>query len=77
MSEDCPLTHEVFAVGYGRVSRVFIGMSPPWFHEGEAAFASLEDIRDNLETIMSTDGFTIPKNTVDEMAPVFAHLKGE
>jgi NAD(P)-dependent dehydrogenase (short-subunit alcohol dehydrogenase family) len=77
VSEDCPLTHEVFAVGYGRVSRVFIGMSPPWFHEGEAAFASLEDIRDNLETIMSTDGFTIPKNTMDEMAPVFAHLKGE
>ena len=76
VSEACDLTHEVFAVGYGRVSRVFIGMAPPWFHEGDG-FASLEDIRDNLASIMNTDGFTIPKNTMDEMAPVFARLQGK
>jgi len=77
VSEACDLTHEVFAVGYGRVSRVFIGMSPPWFHEGEGGLPSLEDVRDNLDTIMSTDGFIIPKNTMDEMAPVFARLTGD
>jgi NAD(P)-dependent dehydrogenase (short-subunit alcohol dehydrogenase family) len=76
VSEESDLTHEIFAVGHGRVSRVFIGLGAPWFHEGEGV-ASLEDIRDNLDTIMKTDGFIIPKNVVDEIRPVMEKLAGK
>jgi hypothetical protein len=74
VSEACNLTHEIFAVGHGRVSRVFIGLGAPWFHDGEDV-ATLEDIRDNLDTIMETDGFIIPQNVVDEIRPVMERLK--
>lgn len=73
VSESCDLTHEIFAVSHGRVSRIFVGLAPPWFHEGED-FPSLEDVRDNLDTIMQTEGFTIPKNVMDEMKPVYEKL---
>jgi len=75
VSEACALSHEVFAVGYGRVARVFLGLAPSWFHEGEG-FASLEDVRDNLDTIMKTEGFIIPKSVVDEVMPVYERLQG-
>ena len=35
------------------------------------------NIRDNLDTIMETDGFIIPKNVVDEIRPVMEKLAGK
>jgi NAD(P)-dependent dehydrogenase (short-subunit alcohol dehydrogenase family) len=75
VSEACELTHEIFAVSHGRVSRIFIGLGQPWFHDGED-FPTLEDIRDNLDTIMKTDGFIIPKNVMDEIKPIYEKLQG-
>jgi NAD(P)-dependent dehydrogenase (short-subunit alcohol dehydrogenase family) len=73
VSEACELSHEVFTVGYGRVARVFLGLAPSWFHQNEG-FATLEDFRDNLDTIMATEGFTIPQSIMEEVMPVYQHL---
>ncbi|MCH2170641.1 SDR family NAD(P)-dependent oxidoreductase [Myxococcota bacterium] len=74
-SEACDVTHEIFMVGWGRVARAFIGLGPSWFHEGEG-FASVENVRDAMGEILSTEGFIIPKNTMEEVGPVMAKLRG-
>ena len=63
-SDDCAVTGEVYAVGAGRVARVFIGETP-----GVCRTAlSPEDVRDQLETIRSVDGYAIPASTPEESA---------
>jgi len=74
VSEQCSLSHEIFAVGYGRVARAFIGLAPSWYaKDGEVA--SLEDVHEAIDTIMKTDGFSIPQSIMDEMMPVYARLE--
>lgn len=74
-SEACDFTHEVFSVGGGRFARIFTGLAPGWF-AGRAAKPSAEEVRDNLDRIMDTDGFTIPSGIGDEMSLVLKALKG-
>ncbi len=74
-SEACDFTHEVFSVGGGRFARVFTGLAPGWF-AGRAAKPSAEEVRDHLDQIMNTDGFTIPSGIGDEMKLVLEALKG-
>jgi hypothetical protein len=49
-------------------------MTPGWF-AGRGTVATLEDIRDHLEEIRSTDGFTIPDSVADETKAVVEMLK--
>jgi NAD(P)-dependent dehydrogenase (short-subunit alcohol dehydrogenase family) len=73
-SEGCDLSHEVFSVGGGRVARVFVGLAQGWM-AGKGVVPTPEDVAANLDTIMDTDGFTIPKAATEEMmalAPLFA-----
>jgi NAD(P)-dependent dehydrogenase (short-subunit alcohol dehydrogenase family) len=73
-SEGCELSHEVFSVGGGRVARVFVGLAQGWM-AGKGVVPTPEDVAANLDTIMDTDGFTIPKAATEEMmalAPLFA-----
>jgi NAD(P)-dependent dehydrogenase (short-subunit alcohol dehydrogenase family) len=64
VSEESELTHEIFNVGAGRYARIFVGSAPGW-KAGEGEHPSLEDIRDQLDTIRSTDGFIIPGTAVE------------
>ena len=60
--EDCDVTGEIYSVGGGRVARVFIGETQGYYKPG----ISLEDIRDNWEQILNTDGYVIPANLPEE-----------
>jgi NAD(P)-dependent dehydrogenase (short-subunit alcohol dehydrogenase family) len=73
-SRDCELSHEVFTVGGGRVARVFVGLAPGWF-AGKDVVPSAEEVRDHLEQIRNTDGFTIPAAATDEIIAVVPLLK--
>ena len=70
---ECNLTHEIFSVGGGRVSRVFLGATPGWF-AGKGKTFTPEDIALHLDEIMATDGFAVPLSVMEEMAPLFAML---
>jgi len=64
VSEECPYTHEIFNVGAGRYSRIFVGSAPGW-NAPKGSTPSVEEIRDNLAKIHSTDGFKIPANAAE------------
>ncbi len=74
-SEACDFTHETFSVGGGRYARVFCGLAPGWF-AGKAAKPSAEEIRDHMDQIQATEGFTIPAGIGDEMKLLLDALKG-
>jgi NAD(P)-dependent dehydrogenase (short-subunit alcohol dehydrogenase family) len=75
VSEECTLTHEVFSVGGGRVARVFVGLAKGWV-KGPGETPTIEDVRDNLEQIMDTEGFTIPTSAQDELMALGPILAG-
>jgi NAD(P)-dependent dehydrogenase (short-subunit alcohol dehydrogenase family) len=75
VSENCELTHEIFDVGGGRYARVFVGLGRGWTAPKGGA-PSVEDIRDNLSEIRSTEGYAIPASIADEMKAVAESLKG-
>ncbi len=64
VSEECEYSHEIFNVGAGRYSRIFVGSAPGW-NAPEGTKPSTEDVRDNLDAIFSTDDFKIPASAVD------------
>lgn len=72
-SEDCKLTHETISVGGGRFARVFVGLCQGHAF-GKGSKPTAEDIRENLEKIMDTEGYTIPASIQDEMGLVMKAL---
>jgi NAD(P)-dependent dehydrogenase (short-subunit alcohol dehydrogenase family) len=69
--EDCPVSGQVFSVGGGRVAQVFIGETKGYHN----AHLSMEDVRDNWDTITDRDGYAVPNNLGEETAlflPFFA-----
>ncbi len=64
VSEECRYSHEIFNVGAGRYARVFVASAPGW-NAPQGTTPSVEDIRDNLEYIEATEGFTIPTNAAE------------
>jgi NAD(P)-dependent dehydrogenase (short-subunit alcohol dehydrogenase family) len=73
-SEECELTHEIFSVGGGRYARAFVGLAPGWF-SGKDRVPSVEDVRDHLGQIMEPEGYTIPKQSGDEMRILLEQLR--
>jgi NAD(P)-dependent dehydrogenase (short-subunit alcohol dehydrogenase family) len=63
-AEDCAYTHEIFNVGAGRYSRVFIASVPGW-NAPAGTIPGVEDIRDHLAAITSTEGYKIPVSASD------------
>jgi NAD(P)-dependent dehydrogenase (short-subunit alcohol dehydrogenase family) len=70
--EDCPVTGETFSVGGGRVARFFVGLTEGWCAPGH----SMEDIRENWETIQSQDGYLVPTTAAEEFQ-LLARMIGE
>ena len=65
VSEECPLSHRVFSVGGGQIARVFIGLSEGWF-AGRDRVPSVEEVRDHMDEILSTEEFIVPESVADE-----------
>ncbi len=67
-SEACGVTSEVWSVGGGSVSRIFVGLTDGYFkhpHEGPLTVA---DVVENLDEIRSEDGYIVPYSSEDEFA---------
>ena len=64
VSEECQLSHEIFNVGAGRYSRIFVGSAPGW-NAPKGSTPSVEVIREQLEKIRATDAFKIPNNAAE------------
>lgn len=73
-SESCTISREVISVGGGRFARVFTGLGPGWVSPDENPVAP-EDVADHISEIMSTEGFVIPTNALEEIG-IFATLHG-
>ena len=67
VSETCNLSHELFSVGGGKYSRVFIGETPGWF-AGKGTVPTVEDIAERIGDIRSEDGYTVPGSANDDIA---------
>ncbi|MGH9040160.1 MAG: SDR family oxidoreductase, partial [Acidimicrobiia bacterium] len=63
VSEECPVTGEVFCVGGGRVARIFVAEGPGFFKKD----LNLEDVRDNWADIVAEEGYTVPSSANDEI----------
>jgi NAD(P)-dependent dehydrogenase (short-subunit alcohol dehydrogenase family) len=61
-SEDCAVTGEVYSVGAGRVSRIFIAEAPGFFKKD----LTIEDIRDNWDAIRAEADYVVPTSVNDE-----------
>ena len=62
-SSECHLNKEVFSVGGGRIARVFTGLTRGWVGSSNM---SVDDVRDNLSSIMDPTGFIEPDSIADE-----------
>jgi NAD(P)-dependent dehydrogenase (short-subunit alcohol dehydrogenase family) len=74
-SEGCTLSHEIFSVGGGRIARVFVGLAQGWFDKGDG-LPSPEEVRDNIDAISATEGFTIPRSAQDELMALAPLMQG-
>ena len=61
-SEECQVTGEIYSVGAGRVSRIFIAEAPGYFKKD----LTIEDVRDNWDTIRAEADYLIPTSVNDE-----------
>jgi len=68
--EDCPVSGEVFAVGGGRVSRFFTGLTPGYFDPD----LTMEKVRDNFDTVRAEGGYTTPGSLAEELAELFTRF---
>ena len=66
VSEACELTHEIFSVGGGKYSRVFIGETPGWF-AGKGVTPTVEDIAEHIGDIRAEEGYTVPGGANDDI----------
>jgi hypothetical protein len=65
----------VFSVGGGRIARVFVGLAQGWFDK-EDGIPSPEEVRDNIDAISDTEGFTIPRSAQDELMALAPLMQG-
>jgi NAD(P)-dependent dehydrogenase (short-subunit alcohol dehydrogenase family) len=77
-SDRCELTGEVWSVGSGNVSRLFIGRTQGYFKHPEAEGPMTPDeIAEQVDRIQDLDGFSIPPTWPDEYAIVVEQLRAE
>jgi NAD(P)-dependent dehydrogenase (short-subunit alcohol dehydrogenase family) len=70
--EECPVSGEIYAAGFGRFARIFIAMAPGYVHTGSAP--TIEDIADQWAAINDDPGYSIPADLPEWSATFMAHL---
>jgi len=66
VSEESDITHEIYSVGGGKFSRIFVGLVPGWA-AGKGAKPSVEEVRDHIDVIRNQEGYSVPSSIGDEM----------
>jgi NAD(P)-dependent dehydrogenase (short-subunit alcohol dehydrogenase family) len=75
-SDECELTGEVWSVGSGSVSRLFVGRTEGHFKHPEAeGLMTADEIAEHVAEIRDLDGFSIPPTWPDEYAMVLERLR--
>ena len=76
-SEACAVSGDVWSVGGGQVSRVFVALAHGYFkHPERDGPLTPEDVAENLEDIRSDDGYIVPYSSQDEFAKLGPMLLG-
>jgi NAD(P)-dependent dehydrogenase (short-subunit alcohol dehydrogenase family) len=73
--EECPVSGEIYAAGFGRFARIFIAMTPGYVHDGPAP--TIEDVADNWAAINDDPGYSIPADLPGWSATFMSHLQSE
>ncbi len=73
--EECPVSGEIYAAGFGRFSRIFIASTEGYVHPtGEP---TIEDVARNWATINDESGYYVPADLMGWSAAFMAHLDPE
>ncbi len=70
--ENCPVTGEIYSAAGGRVARFFIGMTEGYYNPA----LTLEDVRDQFDTIRDETGYTVPAGPSDEFRAINKAFRG-
>jgi NAD(P)-dependent dehydrogenase (short-subunit alcohol dehydrogenase family) len=73
--EACPVSGEIYAAGFGRFARIFIGMAPGYVHTGSAP--TIEDVADQWAAVNDEAGYGIPASLPEWSATFMRHLRVE
>lgn len=74
-SEECTLTGDVWSVGAGSVSRVFIGLCDGYFKSSEKEGPlTADDVAEHVRDIRDEDGYVVPFSSQDEFAKLGPRL---
>ena len=73
-SEECEFTSEVWSVGGGSVSRIFIALADGFFKHPHEGALTVDDVVANLDEIRSEDGYVVPFSSEDEFAKLGPRL---
>jgi NAD(P)-dependent dehydrogenase (short-subunit alcohol dehydrogenase family) len=71
--EECPVSGEIYAAGFGRFARIFIAMAPGYVHAGSVP--TVEDVAEQWAAINDEPGYSIPADLPDWSATFMAHLR--
>ena len=72
-SRDCQVTKHFYSAAAGRFSRVFVGLTDGWLGDRDSEL-SAEDIAAHIDEIDSTEDFTIPGSSTDEIVGLLQRL---
>lgn len=70
--EDCPVTGEMYAAGFGRFARIFIASTQGYVHTPDEP--TVEDVADNWATINDESGYYVPADLTAWSATFMQHL---
>jgi hypothetical protein len=71
VSEECPVSGEIYAAGGGRVARFFIGLTQGYANPD----LTLEDVRDHFGEIRDETGYSVPNGVADELSSLLERLR--
>jgi hypothetical protein len=69
--DSCPVSGQVFSVGGGRVSHVFIAETKGYFNPA----LTPEDVRDNWDTITDRADYLVPSSVPEEIGMFVQAMK--
>ncbi|SEF82483.1 NAD(P)-dependent dehydrogenase, short-chain alcohol dehydrogenase family [Thermomonospora echinospora] len=70
--EDNPSSGEVYTVGGGRIARIIVAEGPGWTKKDGL---TVEDVAANWEQINAEEPFIVPRNPMEQMAPLMQALQ--